>query len=156
ANPNAHYPASGTEAMPVASSGQTLKVKLVPVAYGGDGSNRLPDTSASQVQRYEHMFHAIYPVPAVEITVRASVTWNQDVYANGSGWESLLDAVTSLREQDNTPADVYYMGIFAPASSMDAYCNGACVAGLGSIGGPNDSYARAAIGLGFAGQDAAE
>ena len=31
-----------------------------------------------------------------------------------------------------------------------------CVAGLGFVGGPSDSWARAAIGLGFTGDNAAE
>ena len=76
-------------------------------------------------------------------------TRNSDVSANGSGWDSLLDAIASMRQQDNAPDDVYYYGIFAPASTMGNYCGFGCVSGLGMIGGPGDSYSRAAIGLGI-------
>ena len=155
-NPGARYPASGSDSVPVQSSGSILKVKLVPVSYGGDGSNRLPDTSAAQLERYKDLFYAMYPVPQVDISVRASVGWASQVSSNGSGWDSLLGAIADLREQDNAPNDVYYYGIFAPASSASSYCSGGCVAGLGFVGGPTDSYSRAAIGLGFSGEMAAE
>jgi hypothetical protein len=128
-------------------------VTLVPIAYGGDGSNRLPDTSPGQLGAYEAGLRAQYPVPKVELDVRPAVTWNGDVSPGGSGWDGLLDAIANLRADDNPPADVYYYGVFAPAPSMDAYCGSGCVAGLGMIGGAGDEYSRAAIGLGFSGHD---
>lgn len=155
-NPGAVYPPSGFAPLGAQSSGESLRIVLVPVAYGADGSNRLPDTSPQQLARYENLFYGIYPVPKIELTVRDAVSWKNPVYANGSGWGELLDALGQLREKDNAAFDVYYYGIFAPASSFGSFCGGGCVAGLGNLGGANDAWSRAAIGLGFSGDGAAE
>lgn len=153
ANPGARWPSEGSASLPVESAGDALRVMLVPISYGADGSDRLPDTSPGQLAAYEAGFRAQYPVPAVDIQVHQPVAWSSGVSAGGSGWDSLLDAIANLRAQESPPAGVYYYGIFAPASSMGQYCGGGCVAGLGMIGGPSDEYSRAAIGLGFSGQD---
>jgi hypothetical protein len=155
-NPGASYPASGSSPIPAQSTGKSLKIELVPVTYGADGSNRKPDTSAGQLQAYKDEFFKMYPVADVEITVRAPMAWNNSVDPNGNGWSQLLDGIANLRQKDNAPADVYYFGIFAPAQDAGQYCGGGCVAGLGMIGGPTDSYSRAAIGLGFTGAIATE
>ncbi len=39
---------------------------------------------------------------------------------------------------------------------MAQFCGGGCVAGLGMIGGSQDAYSRAAIGLGYSGEIATE
>ena len=155
-NPAASYPASGTSPIPAASSGKSLKIELIPVSYGADGSNRKPDTSAGQLQAYKDAFFRMYPVADVELLMHADYPWDGNVDPNGNGWGELLDGIANLRQKDNAPSDVYYYGIFSPSSSVNQYCGGGCVAGLGMIGGPADSYARAAIGLGFTGDIATE
>jgi hypothetical protein len=154
-NPGAVFPASGFEQIGVQSSGAVLKISLVPVSYGADGSNRLPDTSPGQLQAYEELFYAMYPVPSIEISVHAPMAWSQTVANNGNGWDTLLNAVADLRANEGA-TDVYYYGIFSPAASVGNYCGGGCVAGLGFVGGPTDNYTRAAIGLGFSGTIATE
>ncbi|MBK8258285.1 MAG: hypothetical protein IPK82_37155 [Polyangiaceae bacterium] len=155
-NPGAKYPAQGFAQTDAKTPGNALKITLVPVSYGADGSNRLPDTSAGQIEAYRKLFYGMYPVPEVQITVRNPVQWDSTVSANGGGWEDLLSYIGNVRSQDNAPFDVYYYGIFSPASSVGGFCGGGCVAGLGNIGGVNDAYARAAIGLGFTGDIATE
>jgi hypothetical protein len=155
-NPSAGYPASGSSPIPAQSTGKSLKIELIPVSYGADGSQRLPDTSAGQLQAYKERFFKLYPVADVEITVHDPFAWNSKVSANGSGWDALLDEIANLRQSDNAPADLYYFGIFSPTQSMNQFCGGGCVAGLGMIGSPQDAYARAAIGLGFPGDVATE
>lgn len=154
-NPGARYPVEGF-ADTAAKSGGKLHVTLVPIKYGADGSNRLPDLSAGQMGAYHDLFYGMYPATNVEFTVRDAVQWNNTVAANGSGWENLLGYIGELRSNDGAPFDTYYYGIFSPSSSVNNYCGGGCVAGLGNIGGPNDAYARAAIGLGFTGAIATE
>ena len=150
-NPSAaaHYPGKGYAATNAVSVGEMLKVVLVPIRYGGDGSNRLPDTSEATVQGYKDWIYGMYPAPKVEVTVREPVDFKQEVSPFGGGWENLLGYVGQVRQQDNAAFDVYYYGIFAPAQSMGQFCGGGCVAGLGNLGGPGDAYSRAAIGLGF-------
>jgi hypothetical protein len=149
-NPAARYPQSGLTTMNVTSVGSTLRIALVPVAYGADGSNRVPDVSSAQIARYENAFYSMYPVPRVEITVEPSVGWDQSMSASGGGWDSLLNALANYRADESPPNDVYYYGIVNPASSASQYCGGGCVAGLGMIAGPSDPYGRVAIGLGYA------
>ncbi len=151
-NLKASYPASGASPIPAQSAGKSLKIELVPVAYGADGSNRKPDMSAAQLKAYKDSFYRMYPVADVEILVHAVVSWKNSVYADGNGWDGLLDAIATLRQNDNAPDDVYYYGIFSPTSDAGQFCGGGCVAGLGMIGAASDAYSRAAIGLGFTGE----
>ncbi|MEO7329026.1 MAG: M66 family metalloprotease, partial [Minicystis sp.] len=155
-NAAASFPASGTAALTVQSVGASLKVKLVPITYKADGSNRKPDTSAAQLQKYKDTFYGFYPIPAIELLMHAPLSWSQSIDPNGNGWDELLTAIAQLRAQDGAPAEVYYYGIFSPASSANQYCNGGCVAGLGMVASPQDSYSHAAIGLGFSGDIATE
>jgi hypothetical protein len=148
-NAAASYPASGFTSLNVQSSGASLKVALIPISYGADGSNRLPSTSASQLQGYRDAFNSTYPIPQVDLTVAAPMQWNNAVDPNGNGWGELLDALANYRIQKGAPADLYYFGIFEPDTSINNYCGGGCVAGLGMVGGATDTYSRAAIGLGF-------
>lgn len=152
-NAQAAYPSSGTFPVPVQSVGATLKLVLVPIAYGADGSNRLPDTSPEQIERYRKMFFRLYPVPDVTVTVKPAVNWNSKVDPGGNGWDSLLNAVVDYRQQSGAKSDEYYYGIFNAASSFATFCQSGCVAGLSFLAGPNDPMARAGIGIGFSGDD---
>lgn len=154
--PAAHFPADGLAQVGAKATGAALKIVLVPIKYGADGSNRLPDTSSTQLQRYANAFYGTYPVAAVDISVHDAIQYNGDVAANGSGWDTLLNSIADFRASDGAPDDTYYYGIFAPGSSFGSYCAGGCVAGLGFIGSPNDTYTRAAIGLGFSGDVASD
>ena len=146
------WPATGSEALDVQSDGMQLKVKLIPVKYGADGSGRLPDTSQQQIEGYKKAFFSTYPAANVEITVRAQpISWTKQIGAFGNGWGEILDTVAGLRQSENAPADVYYFGIFNPSQSFEQFCSQGCVAGLGMVGGPQDSYTRAAVGLGYTG-----
>lgn len=150
ANAGAYWPDSkGYASTNAVSVGQSLKIVLVPIKYGADGSNRLPDTTPAMIQSYTDLFYGMYPAPAIDLTVRDPVQYNQDVDPNGYGWSELLDFVGQLRQQDGAAYESYYYGIFAPAASFGQFCSGGCVAGLGNLGGPGESYLRAAIGLGY-------
>jgi len=149
-NGQATYPAAGLELIGATNVGPTLKVQLVPVQYGYDGSDRIPDTSDPVIQKFFEGFLSMYPVPGVEISLHAPIAWSKKVDAFGSGWDTLLNHITQLRLDENTPEDVYFYGIFQPTTNFGAYCNQGCVAGLGNLGqSPGDNYARAAIGLAY-------
>ncbi|MFO0757347.1 MAG: M66 family metalloprotease [Byssovorax sp.] len=148
------YPEKGFDPIPAESVGTTLKIMIAPVAYGADGSNRLPDLSDAQIQMYKDAFHSMYPAPSVEITVRSEpIAWKYQVGAGGNGWGELLDHVGTVRDQDKAPPDVYYFAPFMPTDSFGQFCGGGCVAGLGMLGQPSDTHSRAAIGLGYTGAD---
>lgn len=149
-NPGSHYPAEDQFAPTNAADiGKSLKIVLVPFKYGADGSNRLPDTSQKMLDGYRDEFRAMYPAPDVELTLHEPVQYNKDVDPGGFGWDQLLGYLGNIRSQDQAAFDVYYYGIFSPASNLGSYCGGGCVAGLGNIAGVGDAYSRAAIGLGM-------
>lgn len=152
------YPAEGDEAVEVLSDGATMKVVLVPIQYGADGSNRLPVTTPEQIQQYKDSFYGFYPIPTIDLSVRSEVmVWDAPVSPiDPYNWADLLDAVTGLRAKDNPADDVYYFGIFSPASNEGSYCSQGCIAGLAGLAGPGDEGLRAAIGLGFGGSISTE
>lgn len=153
----ARYPSSGTpESLGAVGTGEALKIKIVPIQYNADGSGRLPDTSAAQVERYRQAFYAMYPAKNVEVTVRAPYPYSSAISANGSGFSNALQAIVKLRQTDGAPKDVYYYGAFAGASSFGSYCSGGCVTGLcGLLTYPTDSTGRGCVGVGFSGPESA-
>jgi hypothetical protein len=151
------YPASGAESFDAGNTGEVFRVKLVPVQYNADGSGRLPDTSAAQVELYRARMMALYPAKKVEITVRAPYAYSGGISASGSGWSEVLQAIVRLRASDGAPKDVYYFGAFAPSSSFGTFCGGGCVTGLsGLLMYPSDSSGRASVGIGFTGAASAD
>ena len=148
--PAASYPqGGGFDPLGSCSDGAQLKVVVVPVQYQADGSNRLPDTSASQLQHYKDAFFATYPIDSINLTVHAPFPWPSVIGPDGTGWSELLSAIADYRQQQGTPPDVYFFGAFVPDASFAGFCGGGCVAGLGMVGAANDTYSRAAIGLGY-------
>ena len=132
-----------------------VHITLIPVRYEADGSNRMPDTSQTQIDRYRAYFMTLYPATDVTVSVGPTLPWSSTIDASGNGWDTLLNAVSQERTSANVPFDEYYYGIFEPASSFNTFCSGGCVAGLGFIGEPGGEYSRAAIGLGYGGDMAA-
>ncbi len=153
----AQHPADGSaDPMGAKGTGDVLRVKIVPVRYQADGSNRLPDTSPAQIERYRKRFSQLYPARQVEVTVRDPVAWPNAVQRTGSGWNQLLNAMIKLRQSDGAPKGVYYYGAFSPAASMISFCSSGCVAGLSPLAtNPGDTWTAASIGLGFTGDSAA-
>lgn len=150
----ARYPRTGEVALGASASG-VIKITLVPVAFGADGSNRVPATGDADLALFRDRMLALYPVTEVQITVSAPYTWTSNVAADGTGWDELLNAIVNKRADDGADKDVYYYGLFKPAASFDSYCQQGCVLGLSPLAfDPMDEFARASIGVGFPGADA--
>jgi hypothetical protein len=132
-----------------------LRVTLVPFRYDTDGSGRLPDTSPQQLEAYRAALLAMYPVPAVELTVHAPVPTTLAVSAQ-DGWGPLLDQVRQTRAADRPTDDVYYFGLVAPAETQGKYCGTGCVTGVSFVGGVNSPQTRASVGIGYPGPLASE
>jgi hypothetical protein len=128
---------------------------IVPVEYGADGSNRLPDTSAAQLAAYTQQVLSIYPATDVQVTVRSSpYAYTAAISANGNGWSQILQSITSLRQSDGVADDVYYFGAFEPAASFDSFCGSGCVTGLSSVDDQaSDAQLRASVGIGYTGSE---
>ncbi|HEY0710831.1 MAG TPA: M66 family metalloprotease [Polyangia bacterium] len=149
------HPATGTIALALQPS-PPLKLTLVPVVYEADGSSRLPDTSPEQLERYRAIIMAMYPVSAVDITVRAPFA-SRVALTSGGGWGALLDSVRALRASDNVGRDVHYYALVSPAASFANYCSRSCIAGLSYLAGSTvTSQTHVGAGVGFAGAVAGE
>ena len=142
----ARYPGSGTASMGAQSTNGPFKVVAVPVVMNGIA----PNTSAAHVKALHDALMAMYPATAVNMNVHAAVSYPYgSVSANGSGWSQALQWVSSLRNSLGVDSRTYIYGMLAPANSMQGFCGGGCVAGLGSVPQPNDPSGRAAIGLAY-------
>jgi hypothetical protein len=148
---NAAYPADDSlDDLDVIDTG-TFKLKLVPVKANG----YLPDTSEEQIARYRSILEAMYPTTKIELTVRDVYDYGGYIGPRGVGISTLLGSVQSLRKKDGAPADVYYYGLVAPTSSRSTYCAGGCTTGICSVPGPEDTFLRACVGVGFTGTSSA-
>ncbi len=147
---HARYPESATpEALDARNTGEALKIKLVPIRYGADGSNRLPDTSPGQLEIYRRAAYALYPARKVEISVRAPFDYGASIMSD-TEWETAITAVEKLRADDKVPPNVYYHAIFEPVANPSDYTAG--IDGLcGLSPDPADATVRACLGLGYSG-----
>ncbi len=155
ASDGARTPITGMHELEAQASGE-LRVVLVPIQYEADGSSRLPDLSEEQLALYRETLFAQYPVTEVILDVRDPLSWSNEVDANGTGWSELLQAILQQRARDGVASDVYYYGIFQPEERLGTYCRRGCVLGLGPVAPLEEPLYRAAIGLGFSGQEAAD
>ncbi|HXU83010.1 MAG TPA: hypothetical protein VN914_16545, partial [Polyangia bacterium] len=129
-----------------------LRIKLVPIRYVADGSNRLPDTSEAQLALLRARLQAMYPVESVELTVREPVKTTMTVSGAPQSWDALLDSMRDLRAADNPDSDIYYFGLISPAENLAAYCPDQCYMGLSFRTDRAASKYQAGVGLGFSGE----
>jgi hypothetical protein len=142
----ARFPAQGEAPIGAQSSNGPLKVVLVPMVSNG----YTPDTTPSKIEFLRKRLLALYPVPSVELSMRQAVS-TVAISGNGSGFNSALDTIINLRQQDKASFNAHYYGLLAPAASANQFCGyGGCVAGLSvQATDPNSSWGRASIGLGY-------
>jgi hypothetical protein len=148
------FPRDGELALVARRTGN-LSVRLVPIAYDGDGSGRLPDLSESQLARYRDVLLSMFPVTDVVMEVRKPVRATQ-IVSPDSGWGDLLDSVRQLRQDDKAPAEVHYYGLINPDDSFDSYCGRGCTAGIAYVSGNERASLRVGVGIGFPGPYSAQ
>ncbi len=148
----ARWPNDGTlQDLAVQDGGDRVRVMIVPVEYAADGSHRLPDTSDQQLQGYHDWFYKLYPTASVEISVHDPWYWGSPISGTDvTGFQLILNALKTLRNNDNPDPDVYYYAAFEPTSSFQSYCGGGCLTGLSFIGAPYS------VGIGFLGDVSSE
>lgn len=146
------WPAQGRAAITIEQAPTPVDIVIVPIRYNADDSGRLPDVSDEQLDIFRSLFVAAYPLTDVNLTVREPFDWEMSVWAGGMGWESLLMAITELRDSDDADYDAYYYGLFMPTESLGDYCGSGCILGMSHlVTEPESAWARASIGLGFTG-----
>ncbi|MCK9463377.1 MAG: hypothetical protein M0R80_27465 [Proteobacteria bacterium] len=148
------WPTDGEQDLGVTEQMAPMKLVLVPVEYNADGSGRLPDTSAAQLELFEDYFYAMYPVSGVEITVDDPMPYGGVVGAYGNGWDNLLNTVTQRRTDNGAGVEEFYYGLVSPEDSFGEYCSGGCVTGM-SWQPTAPGSMQVGTGIGFPGDYAA-
>jgi hypothetical protein len=148
----ARLPRQGAIALQARQTG-VLKVVLVPVRYDADGSGRVPDTSAVQLDRLRAAMLALYPVARVDISVREVVGSSIDLAGSSSGgWSQFLDSLRGLRASDKAADDTYYYGLVQPAVTLGTYCQRSCIAGISFQVTEDRPSLRVGVGLAYPGE----
>lgn len=140
------FPATGDEALAARQTG-ILRLEFVPVVVNGNLANSDP----GRLESYRQFMEAMYPVSGVEMTLGNPLEANSAVSANGNGWEGTLQQLMSRHQSDGAPNDLYYYGLMEPAPTLQQYCQGGCVAGIGYVpdAGPFNKDARVSIGISY-------
>lgn len=145
----ARFPRDATTFEVASQATGSLEVMLVPMRWVADGSNRLPDTSETQLALYRSLFERVYPASKLNITVHEPI----DAPARGS-FSAFNDTLLDLRSREDLPGRVYVHGLVAPAATFDAFCRGGCTTGLGFVvDEDSDGSTRVSSGVGFTGLD---
>lgn len=134
-----------------------LHLVLVPLRWDADGSGRLPDTSAAQLERFRALLTAVFPIVDLTIEVHAPVPWS-DGYTFGGNVDfgDVNTMLLDLRADDGAPSEAYYYALVQPEASFDAYCGSSCVTGQSFVvDSPADGDYRVGSGVGFPGEDTA-
>jgi hypothetical protein len=148
--PRTRFPREGAHQLRPQPIGP-LRIRIVPLRYQADRSGRLPDVSAEQLAGLREALLAMFPVPEVELDVRDSASTSVAVGA-WTGWRALMDGVRELRARDRPPANIYYLGMVAPAPTFAAYCGTGCTLGLSFAPGPEETSKRVSVSLGYSGR----
>jgi hypothetical protein len=142
------FPATGTSPIATRATG-VIKLTLVPMT-----ANNITPALDSVSTGLKALLEAQYPTSGAQITVATTPITGCKITpstaADGNIWSDCLTLVRSRRTSDKVASDVYYMGVVTPASSLNAYCGSACIAGIGYVAtGATASTTRAALALGY-------
>ncbi len=140
------FPSSGDEALEAREVGG-LRIEFIPITANGNAAN----TDTNRLDSYRDYIELMYPINGMEYTVGDPMNANFSISANGGGWSEVLQQLGQRHQSDNAPNDLYYYGLLEPSSSLNQYCQGGCVAGIGYVAGANtrDAHSRVAMGISY-------
>ena len=149
-------PAGGPFELSALETG-SLQIRLIPIVYQADGSDRTPDVSAAQVAIYRDLLQAQYPTRDVVVELGPQALAGElEVDRGGDGWGNLVNGLRGLRQEEGRGTDWHYYGLISPAASFRDYCSGACVAGLSFRPLRPSASQQVSVGIGYTGPVAAE
>lgn len=138
------FPETGEEALEARDTG-IVRIEFIPLVVNGIEAA----TDTGRLDAMRDFMEAMYPVSAVEYTVGAPLQANSSVSANGNGWDQTLQQLQGRHQSDDAPNDLYYYGLMQPAASLNQYCQGGCVAGIGYVPEANSFYAHTRVATGI-------
>jgi hypothetical protein len=150
------WPVEGAQELPFATWGGRVPVRLIPVVYAADGSNRVADTSPEQMDLLIGYLSQMYPTTDWAFTIEDELVWEEEISPTG-GLNGLLDRIVDLREEMLIPANEYLYAIVSPSETRSGFCATGCTAGLSyRPDNPNRAWMRSSVSLGFPGERTAE
>ncbi len=151
---DARFPRGGGS-LPLGAVGNGgLELVIVPVRYEADDSDREPTLGMAEVEAIQDHFLAMFPLAPgqLRLSVRAVYATDTEVRRDGTGFGTLLDEVRRLRTDDAVPPETYYYGAVSPADSFGAFCQRACVTGLGFVSAERSQSTRVSVGVWYPGE----
>jgi len=152
----ARIPLDGTLAdLGAQSDDGGLDLVIVPIRYEYDGSDRLPDTSATQLAIIEELLLSLYPVSQVTLTVREVVGWNDApvIFTGNFDFGDLNQYLSDLKVSDGASSATYYYALVQPDATFSDYCGGSCTTGQSFVvSSPENGDFRVGGGLGYSGE----
>jgi hypothetical protein len=141
---NPVFPASGVAPLATRRTG-VVRITMLPVTSGGV-TPTLDQTFANEIKAAAE---SMYPTAGIEITLDDTPTGDCNITsataADGDAWGECGDILRSRRENDQPPADVYYVGVLKPEPTYEEYCPEECYNGYSLIGGVDEPSFRAAV-----------
>jgi hypothetical protein len=128
---NNRFPLGGTAA-PVFTVADTLKVKFIPIAYQPGGAGPVYTPPTADISYLISKVKAVLPISLESYAVASPQLYTQQVLQDGTGWNALLNFVTSIHNSEGN-FDTLYYGV---VDTVAAYGCNSRVAGLGWIGSP--------------------
>lgn len=107
-----------------------LNITLVPIAYTHTPTGQVyPAPTGDPISDW---IMRAYPIPAVNITLRAPLAFSGDL-KQGADWSRLLNTVTNAKSADGAPASQVYYGLIPISNDSGRWFSGG-IAGIGWIG----------------------
>lgn len=143
-------PASWSSApLPITDVGAPTRIVVVPIQYDADGSGRLPDTSAAQLELDRARVRSMFPTPDVQLELGPTWVWDGALVAgDGSGWVEILAAFANDMHGPGSDPAAYYVGLVQPVPTDVDYGSGIYGMSFSSIVW-SDAHARSSIALGW-------
>lgn len=144
---NTRFPAEGGRQPLELEEVGALRVVVVPMLV----DKRVPSIGEAEREQIRKALLAYYPVSSVEVIPHPPLSGGEALTTEGDRAalaEELLHRLKEQRYRDQPGTDVYYLGLYQPASSFRAFCADVCVLGLAPQTiriQPSEQYAVAAF-----------
>jgi len=128
------FPASGTQSFNFQTT-RSMEIVIVPVRYNGPGG-KVSTPKTDDLSYLTWMPAKVYPVPQVNYTVHAEVTFNGDLdcFQSNCGWSAFLTQITNLQASEDPGETKLYYGLINQADFLDCSQGCSAIVGLGWVG----------------------